>query len=113
MTLANGLGGFTDEGRTYAIVLDGDQETPLPWANVIANPHFGTIHHRVGIGAHLVGEQPRKPPDAVRQRSGHRSDGEAIFIRDDDTGECLVADAGTDAAALRAAADASFAIPPA
>src|SRR4029077_10492599 len=35
LTLANGLGGFTDEGRAYTIVLDGDQETPLPWTNVI------------------------------------------------------------------------------
>ena len=26
--------------------------------------------HRVGRGAHLVGEQPREPADAVRQRSG-------------------------------------------
>jgi cyclic beta-1,2-glucan synthetase len=43
MMLANGLGGFTDQGRVYAIVLDGDQETPLPWANVIANSRFGTI----------------------------------------------------------------------
>ena len=43
MTLANTIGGFTDEGRAYTIVLEGAQETPLPWANVIANPHFGTI----------------------------------------------------------------------
>ena len=26
-----------------AIVLEGDDETPMPWANVIANPGFGTI----------------------------------------------------------------------
>jgi hypothetical protein len=25
------------------VVLDGDQETPLPWSNVLANPEFGTI----------------------------------------------------------------------
>ena len=43
MTLTNGLGGFTDDGRAYAIVLDGAEETPMPWANVIANPQFGTI----------------------------------------------------------------------
>ena len=41
LTLTNGIGGFADEGRTYAIVLDGDQETPAPWANVISNPGFG------------------------------------------------------------------------
>ena len=43
MTLSNGRGGFTDDGRTYAIALDGAEETPMPWANVIANPQFGTI----------------------------------------------------------------------
>ena len=39
----NRLGGFTRDGREYVIRLDGDQETPLPWANVLANPGFGTI----------------------------------------------------------------------
>ncbi len=43
LTLANGLGGFTDDGRAYAIALEGVSETPMPWVNVIANPHFGTI----------------------------------------------------------------------
>ena len=43
LALANGLGGFADEGREYVIVLEADQETPLPWANVIANPAFGTV----------------------------------------------------------------------
>ncbi len=43
LVLANGLGGFADDGREYAIVLEADQETPLPWANVIANPSFGTL----------------------------------------------------------------------
>ena len=41
MTLTNGLGGFTDHGRAYTIVLEGDQETPLPWVNVMSNPSFG------------------------------------------------------------------------
>src|SRR3990170_4179581 len=43
LTLANGLGGFAHGGREYVVVLDGDQETPMPWANVLANPGFGTI----------------------------------------------------------------------
>jgi cyclic beta-1,2-glucan synthetase len=39
----NGLGGFGEDGREYVIVLDGERQTPLPWANVIANPGFGTV----------------------------------------------------------------------
>ena len=34
---------FADNGRAYAIVLQGDHQTPMPWVNVIANPKFGTI----------------------------------------------------------------------
>ncbi|HEY7699510.1 MAG TPA: carbohydrate-binding protein, partial [Vicinamibacteria bacterium] len=43
LALSNGFGGFTEGAREYAIVLEGDQETPLPWVNVIANPTFGTV----------------------------------------------------------------------
>jgi cyclic beta-1,2-glucan synthetase len=34
---------FRGGRRDYVIVLEGDDETPLPWANVIANPHLGTV----------------------------------------------------------------------
>ena len=87
MTLANGLGGFTDDGRAYAIVLEGDQETPLPWANVIANPHFGTIVTASG-SAHTWSENSREnrltpfANDPVIDPTA-----EALFIRDDDTGD--------------------------
>ena len=37
----NGHGGFAENGREYAIVLDADKPTPAPWVNVIANPLFG------------------------------------------------------------------------
>jgi cyclic beta-1,2-glucan synthetase len=37
----NGLGGFGADGREYVTRLDGEQTTPAPWINVIANPHFG------------------------------------------------------------------------
>lgn len=37
----NGLGGFDQDGREYVIGLQGDQNTPTPWINVIANPEFG------------------------------------------------------------------------
>ena len=86
LTFANGLGGFTDEGRTYAIVLDGDQETPAPWVNVIANERFGTILSNSGSATTWSGNsrENRLTPfanDPVADRGG-----EALFIRDDDTG---------------------------
>ena len=74
-TLANGLGGFADDGREYvdrARRRRGDAAAVGERHRQPALRHDG---HRVGLGAHLVGEQPREPADAVRQRSGDRPDG--------------------------------------
>ncbi|MDP2319895.1 MAG: glucoamylase family protein [Acidobacteriota bacterium] len=86
LTLANGLGGFADGGKTYAIVLEGDQDTPAPWSNVISNPRFGTVLSSSG-GATTWSENSREnrltpfANDPVTDPSG-----EAIYIRDDDSG---------------------------
>src|SRR5439155_13521047 len=86
-TLTTGLGGFTDEGRAYAIVLEGDRETPLPWANVIANASFGTVVTASG-SAHTWSENSREnrltsfANDPVVDPTA-----EALFIRDDDSGD--------------------------
>ena len=46
----NGLGGFACEGREYSILLKAGQRTPMPWLNVIANPHFGFQVSASGAG---------------------------------------------------------------
>jgi cyclic beta-1,2-glucan synthetase len=86
LTLPNGIGGFADAGRTYAIVLEGDQDTPAPWVNVIANPRFGTILSSSGSATTWSGNsrENRLTPFANDPVIDHG--GEAIFIRDDDTG---------------------------
>ena len=87
LTLANGTGGFADGGREYAIVLEGDQETPLPWVNVIANPGFGTVVSASG-SAYTWAENSREnrltpfANDPVTDPTG-----EAIFLRDEDGGD--------------------------
>ena len=86
LTLGNGLGGFADGGKTYAIVLEGDQDTPAPWANVISNPSFGTVVSSSGSATTWSGNsrENRLTPfanDPVTDPSG-----EALYIRDDDTG---------------------------
>ncbi|MBI3263981.1 MAG: carbohydrate-binding protein, partial [Acidobacteria bacterium] len=87
MALTNGLGGFIDEGRAYAIVLEGDEETPLPWANVIANPRFGTIVTASGSAHTWSGNsrENRLTPFANDPVSDPTA--EAIFVRDDESGE--------------------------
>ena len=67
-------------------MLEGDQETPAPWANVISNPGFGTILSASGSATTWCGNsrENRLTPfanDPVVDRGG-----EAIFVRDDDTG---------------------------
>ena len=87
LTLANGTGGFADEGRAYTIVLDGDQETPLPWVNVIANPGFGTVVSASGSAYTWAvnSRENRLTPFANDPVSDPT--GEVIYLRDDDTGD--------------------------
>jgi cyclic beta-1,2-glucan synthetase len=86
LSLPNGLGGFTDNGRTYAIVLEGDQDTPAPWVNVIANQRFGTILSASGSATTWSenSRENRLTPFANDPVIDHG--GEALFIRDDETG---------------------------
>jgi cyclic beta-1,2-glucan glucanotransferase len=87
LVLANGRGGFAEGGRDYVIVLEGEDETPLPWANVIANPHLGTVVTASGA-AYTWAENSRE-----NRLSPHANDpvtdltSEALYVRDDDTGE--------------------------
>jgi cyclic beta-1,2-glucan synthetase len=39
----NGWGGFSSDGREYAISLTHSPHTPAPWSNVLANEHFGCL----------------------------------------------------------------------
>ncbi len=82
----NGIGGFTAGGNEYAIYMPGVVRPPAPWANVIANPRFGTVLTESGLGFTWFGnsQQNRLTPwhnDPVRDPQS-----EAIYIRDEDTG---------------------------
>jgi len=87
LALANGLGGFSNGGRDYVVVLDGEIETPLPWANVIANPGFGTVVTASGSAYSWAGNsrENRLTPFANDPVSDPTA--EALFVRDDETGE--------------------------
>jgi cellobiose phosphorylase len=86
LTHANELGGFTAGGREYAIVLQADADTPLPWVNVIANKRFGTVVGATGAAFTWAGNsrENRLTPfgnDPVSEFSG-----EALYLRDEETG---------------------------
>jgi cyclic beta-1,2-glucan synthetase len=83
----NGLGGFADEGREYVTVLGEGLRTPAPWINVIANPSFGFLISESGSGHtwSINSSQNQLTPwsnDPVSDPPG-----EAIYIRDEATGE--------------------------
>jgi cellobiose phosphorylase len=82
----NGLGGFTPDGREYVISTEPGRVTPAPWANVLANPQFGTVISESGAAytwsenAHEFRLTPWHD-DPVGDTSG-----EAFYIRDEETG---------------------------
>ena len=82
----NGYGGFALDGREYVVTGTPDRPTPAPWVNVIANAQFGTIISESGAAytwsenAHEFRFTPWSN-DPVSD-----STGEAIYIRDDESG---------------------------
>ena len=83
----NGTGGFSPDGREYVISTTPDSRPPAPWANVIANPRFGTVVSEGGSSytwcenAHELRLTPWHN-DPVTDSSG-----EAIYLRDEETGQ--------------------------
>jgi len=84
--LANRLGGFSPDGREYLIALEGHQQTPLPWVNVISNPGFGTIITASGSAHTWSGNSRENRLTPFRNDPVTDPTSEAIFIRDDQTG---------------------------
>jgi cyclic beta-1,2-glucan synthetase len=87
----NGLGGFAAEGREYVVTLGEGQWTPAPWINVIANSQFGFLASADGFGStwSLNAQQNQLTPwsnDPVSDAPA-----EAIYIRDEDTGDLWTA----------------------
>lgn len=82
----NSLGGFTLDGREYAIYLGPGTNTPAPWVNIIANPTFGVMVSETGSGFTWYGNSQRN------RLTGWSNDpildpaSEAIYIRDEESG---------------------------
>jgi cyclic beta-1,2-glucan synthetase len=87
LILWNGIGGFTPDGREYVITTAPGLVTPAPWANVLANPRFGTVLSESG-SAYTWAENAhefRLTPwnnDPVGDTSG-----EALYLRDEESGQ--------------------------
>ncbi len=87
LQLFNGFGGFNHAGDEYVIHLAEGMNTPAPWANVLANPNFGSLVSESGQGYTWVdnAHEFRLTPwdnDPLKDSSG-----EAFYLRDEETGE--------------------------
>ena len=83
----NGFGGFGMDGREYVTILRGNEWTPAPWINVIANARFGFLTSEAGSGCTWSenSQEHQLTPwsnDPVRDPPG-----ETFYVRDDATGE--------------------------
>ncbi|NLI92861.1 MAG: glycosyl transferase family 36 [Peptococcaceae bacterium] len=82
----NEYGGFSQDGKEYVIFRDKEHITPLPWVNIIANPHFGTLVSDSGSSFTWSqnSREYRLSPwsnDPLLDTSG-----EAIYLREEKTG---------------------------
>jgi len=87
LLLFNGIGGFSPDGREYVISTAADRRPPAPWVNVIANSRFGTVVSEGG-SAYTWCENAHE----LRLTPWHNdpvtdSSGEAIYLRDEETGQ--------------------------
>ena len=85
----NDFGGFARDGREYVLLLDGDNQPPAPWINVIANPNFGFSISETGAGSTWAfnSRENKITPwsnDPVCDKAS-----ESIYIRDNMTGNVM------------------------
>ncbi len=85
----NSLGGFTPDGREYAIYLGPNAYTPAPWVNVIANPTFGTLVSETGAGFTWSGNSQRNRLTEWSNDPVMDPPSEALYIRDEETRRLL------------------------
>ena len=84
----NGLGGFTKDGREYAIYLTPGSRTPAPWVNVMANADFGTMVSESGLGFTWRGNSQTNRLTPWHNDPVSDPQSEVIYLRDDDSGAC-------------------------
>ncbi len=82
----NGLGGFTDDGREYTVVLNRGQRTPLPWINIVANDGFGFQASESGAGFTWAGNSRENQLTPWSNDPVSDAAGEAFYLLDRDSG---------------------------
>ncbi len=82
----NGLGGFDKDGREYVTILKGEETTPAPWINVVANADFGFQVAAEGSGYTWSENSRENQLTPWSNDPVSNPPGEAIYVRDEMTG---------------------------
>ncbi|HEX2522418.1 MAG TPA: glycosyl transferase, partial [Terriglobia bacterium] len=82
----NGTGGFTPDGREYVIQLEAGAQTPAPWVNIIANPHFGALVSESGPGFLWCGNSQTNRQIPWLNDPISLAVAEGIYLRDEESG---------------------------
>ena len=82
----NGLGGFTQDGREYAIYLQPGRTTPSPWVNVMASAEFGAMVSESGLGFTWHGNSQANRLTPWHNDPVSDPQSETFYLRDEDNG---------------------------
>jgi cyclic beta-1,2-glucan synthetase len=82
----NGTGGFTPDGKEYAIYLKPGLQTPAPWINVMANSQFGTMVSESGLGCTWMGNSQTNRLTQWHNDPVSDPQSEVIYLRDEESG---------------------------
>lgn len=87
----NGYGGFSGDGKEYVVRLPrqngSEKHPPLPWINVIANRKAGFLVSESGAGSAWVRNSQANRLTPWSNDPVSDPHGEALYLRDDTTGE--------------------------
>ncbi|MGI8981278.1 MAG: GH36-type glycosyl hydrolase domain-containing protein [Pirellulaceae bacterium] len=83
----NGWGGFAYDGREYHIRIAAGNSTPLPWSNVVANERGGFLITESGGGYTWFCNSRENKLTTWSNDPLTDLPGEALYLRDDETGE--------------------------
>ena len=106
LLFANGLGGFTPDGREYCLLVSGmtwphksgngqpkppsvvyPRLAPAPWSNVVANPVFGFLVSESGLGFTWSGNSQTNRLTPWSNDPVSDPPAEVVYVRDEESGE--------------------------
>ena len=86
LQFANGLGGFSADGREYVLHLDDARRLPRAWVHVVANPQFGFVISATGGGFTWAMNSAERRLTPWRNDPVSDAPGELLYLRDEESG---------------------------